>query len=104
MSPEHGLAHHDEVGVCLAAGAEADAVVEVVAGESVRISPRATYVRIESASGELVIRYADVAEVLGYPFGAGEFQAILSAYYGRPTLDDDQISFSSDMSAGVLDA
>ena len=108
MSPprEQSLAQHDEVGVSLAAGAEADAVVEVLGedlGGAVRISRRASYVRIDSTVGELVIRYRDVEEVLGYPFGAGEFQAILSAYYGRPTLAEDRISFSSAMTAGVLD-
>jgi hypothetical protein len=105
--PEHvALTQHDEVGVSLAAGAEADAVLEVLTtepGAAVRVDRRATYVRIETDAPPLVIRYDDVADVLGYPFGPGEFQAILSAYYGRPALAEDSISFHAAMTAGVLD-
>jgi|GEM_PF-3528716 len=106
MTHDNVLMQHDDVGVCLAAGAEADAVIEVLTAElgpAVRVSRRATYVRIETGIGELVIRYSDVEEVLGYSFGAAEFQSILSAYYGRPALADDQISFHSEMTAGVLE-
>lgn len=96
---------NEEVGMALRAGDAADAVVEVLGaelGDRLRVEHHLNYLKLRTEAGKLEVRFADVAEVLGYPFGAGDLGAILSAYYGRPDLLDDRLELHADMRAGVF--
>lgn len=101
-----GYITNDEVGMALRAGEAADAVIEVLRethGDRLRVDDRRNYLKVGCDAGMLEVRFADVAEVLGYPFGAGDLGAILSAYYGRPQLLDDRLELHADMRAGVFE-
>lgn len=96
---------NDDVGISLMAGEEADAVVSLLRdrlGDALRVSDHVAYVKLETSIGQIEVRFEDAAEVLGRPFTLGQFQVILSSYYGRPTVDDDMFGVYSSMTAGVI--
>jgi hypothetical protein len=98
---------NEDVGISLMAGEEADAVVDILReelGDRLRVTDCITYLKLETDAGHLEVRFADVAEVLGRPFTLGDFQAIFASYYGRPSVDDDQIGVYASMTAGVFDS
>ena len=97
---------NDDVGMSLMAGEETDAVVELLRdelGERLRVTDCITYLKLETDAGQLEVRFADVAELLGRRFTMADFQSIFSSYYGRPSTSDEWIRVDASMTAGVLD-
>lgn len=97
---------NDDVGISIVSGEEADAIIEVLTatlGDDLRVTDHNSYMKLETSVGQLEIRFDEVAEVLGRPFTANEFQIVFSTYYGRPTLYEERIVVSASMTAGVLD-
>jgi hypothetical protein len=97
---------NDDVGMSLMAGEEADVIIDLLResmGQALRVTDCTTYVKLETGSGRLDVRFDDVADALGRPFDLGAFQMIFSSYYGRPLVLDDRIALCSDMTAGVID-
>ena len=96
--------NHD-IGMSLTKGEETDAVVELLReeyGDAVRVSDKLTNLKVETSTGKLEIRFADVAERLGRPFGLADFQLIFATFYGRPVVHEDRIELSSSLTAGIL--
>ena len=97
---------NDDVGMSLMAGEEADAIVAILReelGDRLQVTDCITYVKLETDAGQLEVRFADVAEMLGHRFSVADFQMIFSSYYGRPHLVDDRIGVYASMTIGVLD-
>src|SRR5258708_7492476 len=97
---------NDDVGMSLMAGEETDVIVALPLesmGDRPRVTDCTTYVKLETDSGKLEVRFDEVADALGHPFDLGHFQMIFSSYYGRPVVLDDRIAVYSSMTAGVLD-
>jgi hypothetical protein len=98
---------NDDVGVSLMAGEETDAIVDILReemGDRLQVTDCITYLKLETGTGHLEVRFDEVAELLGRPFTMSEFQMIFASFYGRPSLVDDRLTVSSSMTAGVLDS
>lgn len=95
---------NNDIGMSLVAGEEADAIVELLKeemGDTLRVTDCITYLKLETDTGKLEVRFADVAEILGRRFNMHDFQVIFSSYYGRPHLVDDRMGVYESMTAGV---
>jgi hypothetical protein len=95
-----------DVGISIMAGEEADAIAEVLReemGDSLRIKDCITYLKFETDSGQIEVRFDAVADVLGRHFTMHEFQEVFASYYGRPHLVDDRLGVYASMTAGVRD-
>jgi hypothetical protein len=87
------------VGVSLMKSEEANAIIELLEeemGEALTVNDLGPFYRLE-ADDKIEIRFADVADILGSPFGANDFHVVFSTYYGRPVADDEMIGIYSEM-------
>lgn len=92
------IEQNDDVGICLMSSEESEAVCQALAerlGDAVRIERGPTFVRVE-ARDRLEVGFDQVSEVLGREFSLSDFQMILSTYYGRIRIDDDQVGVYTD--------
>ena len=97
---------NDDVGMSIMAGEEADAIAEILRDElagRLRVRDCITYLKFETDAGQIEVRYADVAEILGRRFTMHDFQEVFASYYGRPHLTDDMMGVYSSMTIGVSD-
>ena len=102
---DQALANND-VGISIFAGEEADAIIELLReelGDELRVKDCLTYKKLETGTGRIEVKFDDVAEILGHRFSMSDFQAVFASYYGRPSLLDDRMVVSTDMSVGVID-
>jgi hypothetical protein len=103
---EDELVTNDEVGISLVPGEEADAIVALVReelGDQVQVTDAQTYVKLETSVGQIEIRLAEVADMLGRRFDLSDFQMIFASYYGRPKITDTMVGVYADMTVGVLE-
>lgn len=106
MNDDEQAEANDDVGMSLMAGEEADAIIEILRdqlGDELRVTDCVTYMKLETAAGQLEVRFDDVAEILGHRFTMSDFQTIFASYYGRPSMLEDQIGVYASMTAGVSD-
>ena len=106
MGAQDQAVANNDVGISIFAGEEADAIIELLTeelGDKLRVTDCLTYMKLETDVGKIEVKFDDVAEVLGHRFSQGDFQAVFASYYGRPSLLDDRMVVSTDMSVGVTD-
>lgn len=86
------------VGLKLMNGEEAEAVAAVVAETypDAEIERTLAYISI-AAPNQLVLDLNQVSEELGRPYDAPTFLVILSSYNGRITVEDEQISLTTEL-------
>lgn len=86
------------VGLKLMNGEEAEAVAAVVAETSpeAEIERTVAYISIE-APNRLVLDLTQVSEELGRPYDAPTFLVIMSSYTGRITVEDEQVSLTTEL-------
>lgn len=101
MSQDSGfIKENNKVGVKLIGGEEAGAIAAVTA----RAYPEAevreypAYISIE-APNRLTFNMQEISEELGRPYDAPTFLVVLSSYNGRISVEDEQITLTTEILA-----
>lgn len=95
----------DPVGPVLQSGEVARAVADAAEidnpGRRVEVRDRGSYVRIEVAGGECILRRETIAEQLGRPFKMSELELIMPSFVGRIDTSSDVFRFFHNLGQGT---